>query len=136
MILCIEKMRNKSQISLTRNEPRHEKTGFLHMRKKKSQISFAVTAKMISAFVFATLIEQSLCFLNIKFQASSHIVWFYSLVCAGPGRTPRRPVFSQRGSNVLIIWTVKVIAKLICAFVFAYAKSRFSHDAAHLPSCP
>ena len=25
-----------------------------------------------------------------------------------------------------------VTAKLICAFVFAYAKSRFSHDVAHL----
>ena len=25
-----------------------------------------------------------------------------------------------------------VTAKLICAFAFAYAKSRFSHDAAHL----
>ena len=29
-----------------------------------------------------------------------------------------------------------VTAKLICVFVFAYAKSRFSHDAAHLyPNC-
>ena len=26
----------------------------------------------------------------------------------------------------------KVIVKLICAFVFAYAKTRFSHDAAHI----
>ena len=25
-----------------------------------------------------------------------------------------------------------VIAKLICVFVFAYAKSRFSHDATHI----
>ena len=33
-------------------EPRHEKTGFLHMQKKKMQISFAVTAKLISIFVF------------------------------------------------------------------------------------
>ena len=27
-----------------------------------------------------------------------------------------------------------VTAKLICVFVFAYAKSRFSHDAAHIIS--
>ena len=27
----------------------------------------------------------------------------------------------------------KVTAKLICPFVFAYAKSRFSHDAAQIP---
>ena len=26
----------------------------------------------------------------------------------------------------------QVTAKLICVFVFAYAKSRFSHDAAHM----
>ena len=38
------------------NEPRYEKTNNLHMRKTKTQISFAVTAKLISAFVFATWI--------------------------------------------------------------------------------
>ena len=26
-------------------------------------------------------------------------MWLYSLVCVKPGRKPRRPVFSQRGSN-------------------------------------
>ena len=52
-------------------EPRHEKTRFLSMRKKKAQISFAVTAKLISVFVFATRIVQFLIFLNPKFQASS-----------------------------------------------------------------
>ena len=40
-------------------------------------------------------------FLYTKFQASSHLVWLYSLVYVGPGRKPRRPVFSQRGSYVL-----------------------------------
>ena len=45
-------------------EPGHEKTGFLLMRKQ-------VTAKLISAFVFATRIVQFLFFLNPKFQASS-----------------------------------------------------------------
>ena len=34
-------------------EPRCEKTGFLLMRKTKTQISCAVTAQLISAFVFA-----------------------------------------------------------------------------------
>ena len=42
-------------------EPRHEKTGFCR----------CVTAKLISAFVFATLIGQSLFYLYPKFQASS-----------------------------------------------------------------
>ena len=41
--------------------------------KTKTQISFAVTAKLISAFVFATWIVQYLFFLNTKFQASSHL---------------------------------------------------------------
>ena len=66
--------------------------------KTKTQISFAVTAKLISAFVFATRIVQSLYFLNPKFQASSHLLWLCRLVCVGPGRKPRRPVFSERGS--------------------------------------
>ena len=33
-------------------------------------------------------------------------------------------------TKALISWAVT--AQLICVFVFAYAKSRFSHDAAHL----
>ena len=39
--------------------------------KTKTQITFAVTAKLISTFVFATLIVHFLFFLNPKFQASS-----------------------------------------------------------------
>ena len=54
----------------------------------KRQISFAVTAKLISAFVFATWIVQSLYFLNTKFQASSNLLRLYSLICVGPGRIP------------------------------------------------
>ena len=33
-------------------------------------------------------------FLNPKFQAFSHLLWLYRPVCVGPGRKPRRPVFS------------------------------------------
>ena len=62
-------------------EPRYEKTGFLHMRKTKTQISFAV-----SAFVFATQIVQSFYFLNPKFQASSYLLWLCRPVCVGPVR--------------------------------------------------
>ena len=78
-------------------EPRYEKRLFANA-KTKTQISCAVSAQLISAFVFATQILQSLYFLNPKFQASSHILWLYSQVCVGPGRKPRRPVFSQPGS--------------------------------------
>ena len=69
--------------------------------KTKTQISFAVTAKQISAFVFATYIVESLYFLHPKFQASSPLLWLYSPVYVGPGRKPRRPVFSQRGFSTV-----------------------------------
>ena len=65
-------------------EPRHEKTCFLQIVKTKMQISCEVTAQLISAFVFATQIVQSLFYLNLKFQASSHL-WLYSQVCIEPG---------------------------------------------------
>ena len=67
----------------------------------------------ISTFVFATWIVQSLYFLNPKFQACSHILWLYSSVCVQPGRTPRRPVFSCRGSNHLRLLKRKPSGTLI-----------------------
>ena len=53
--------------------------------EKKAQISFTVTAKLISAFVFATRIVQSLYFLNMKFHASNCLLLLCSPVCVGPG---------------------------------------------------
>ena len=67
--------------------------------KDADQLRGSVTAKLISDFVFATKIVQSLYFLNPKFQTSNHHLWLYSPVCVRPGRKPRRPVFSERGSN-------------------------------------
>ena len=78
--------------------------------KTKTQISFAVTAKLISAFVFVVRIVQSLFYLNLKFQASIHPVWLYSLVCFRPGWKPRRPVFSERGSHAIVMILIKVIS--------------------------
>ena len=66
---------------------------FFAYAKTKTQISFAETAKLISAFVFATKIVQSLYFLYTKFQASSHLVWLYSPVYVGPGQKPRKTGF-------------------------------------------
>ena len=66
----------------------------------KAQISFAVTAKLISAFVFATRIVQFLFYLNPKFQASSS---FPVLVQVGLCRTCSETtllVFPRGGSNV------------------------------------
>ena len=113
-------------------EPRHEKTGFCLCENKDADElrgnREAVTAKLISAFDFAKRIVQSLYFLNTEFQASSHLLWLYSPVCVGPGRKPRRPVFSERGSYY-------VADQLIFTFVFVYAKSRFSHDATQFVCC-
>ena len=72
-------------------EPRHVKTGILHMRKQRQR------SAAISVFVFATWLVRSLFYLNPKFQASSNLPCLYRRVC-GPGQKPRRPVFSQRDS--------------------------------------
>ena len=55
--------------------------------------------------------DQRLCFcykdstipLLPKYQASNHLLWQYSLFCVGPGRKPRRQVFSRRDSMNLTI---------------------------------
>ena len=57
--------------------------------KTKPQISCAVTALLISTFVFATSRVQSLFYLNPKFQASSHLLWLYSSVCQHWSETPK-----------------------------------------------
>ena len=59
--------------------------------------------KLVRAFVFGIRVVQSLYNLNPKFQTSSHLLWLHSPVCVGPGRKPRRPVFSKRGSIMSLI---------------------------------
>ena len=54
-------------------EPRREKSAF-YICENKDEDQLRGTGKLISAFVFATRIVQSLCFLNPKFQASSHLL--------------------------------------------------------------
>ena len=77
----------------------HEKTNNLHMRKTKTQISFAVTAKLISAFAFATRILQFLFYLYPQFQISSLFLCLSSSVCVRHGRKPKLLVFSCTGSH-------------------------------------
>ena len=49
--------------------------------------------------------DHRLCFrysdstIPLLFKASSSFLSLYRPVCVGPGRKPRRPVFSRRGSN-------------------------------------
>ena len=49
-------------------------------------------------------------FLNTKFQASSNLVWLYSLVCVGPGRKPEC-LISDDGAQILAFFmqTVKTV---------------------------
>ena len=82
-------------------EPRHEKKTDFAYAKTKTQISFALTAKLISAFVFATKLVQFLYFLNPKFQASSYLLWLCRLVCVGPGRKPEDR-FSQNEARIIV----------------------------------
>ena len=63
--------------------------------KAKAQISCPVTAQLISMFVFATYIVQSLYFINPKFQASSNLLWLYSLVCADNLGNPKNRLLSH-----------------------------------------
>ena len=74
-------------------EPHRERKRILAYAKAKAQISFTVTAKLISAFVFATLIVQFLFFVNPKFQASSLLLRLYRSVCVRLGRKPLRTSF-------------------------------------------
>ena len=84
---------------------------FYASAKTKSQINFAVTDRLINTFVFATQIVKYFFFLNLKFQASSHLLWLYSLFCVGPGWKSRKQVFSPCVSNC-IFDTVMILAIL------------------------
>ena len=79
------------------------------------QISFAVTAKLIKAFVFATWIVQFLIFLNPKFQSCSHLLLMYILICVGPGRKSRIPVFSK--TRLICFFSSSCHAMLYCSKV-------------------
>ena len=81
-------------------EPPHGKMNNLHIyAKTKTQISLAVTAKLISAFVFAKRIVQSLFYLYPKFKASSSFLCLYRSVCVGPVRKPHC-WFSHEGAHI------------------------------------
>ena len=70
------KISEKKSINIRTNEPLHEKTNILHVRKQRrrsaSQKFAVLTAKLISTFGFATQIIQFHYFLNPKFPASQN----------------------------------------------------------------
>ena len=60
----------------------------LKLSRLPGKPTICITAKLISAFAFATRIEQSLYFLKRKFHASSCLLLSCSPVGVGPGRKP------------------------------------------------
>ena len=96
--------------------------------KTKTQISFAVIVKLISAFVFATWIVQSLYFLNTKFQASSHLQWMHRLACVRPGSNSTSLVFSCCGSNCCSSYSVIDVSCFFFSFLFDYCDVCFMCD--------
>ena len=83
--------------------------------KTKAQISCAVTVYCTAdQRLFFRYIDSTIPLLPIpKFQASSHLVQSYSLVCVGHGRKPRRPVFSQRCSLSAIVSKESDLSRII-----------------------
>ena len=61
-----------NQVNEQTYEPHYEKTGFCICENKDAD-QLPGNLKLISAFVFATRIVQSLYFLNTKLQASSYL---------------------------------------------------------------
>ena len=96
--------------------------------KTKVQISFTVTGKLISAFVFATRIVQFLLYLYPKFQDSNFLLRLYRKVCVAPGRNSQRPVFSRRGPYV-----IKLCGK--CEFEYYNISWRFTDKVFSLFVC-
>ena len=78
--------------------------------KTKPLISCALTAQLISAFVFTTKIVKSLYFLNLIFQGSSHILWRYSPLCvrAGLVGNPKDRFCRDSAHMIIIIGTDEV----------------------------
>ena len=98
MAFCI----NKLFYSIPQIEPPRGKTNNLHMRKQRRMLA-SVSAKLISAFVSAKRIVQSVFYLYPKFQASSTFLCLCSSVCVGPVQKPHTTllVFQRGGSHVV-----------------------------------
>ena len=90
---CISKMEKKLATSWENQQSSYAKT--------KTQISFAMTAKLISAFVFDTRIVHFLFFLNLKSQASSHVLCLCSSACVRPVRKPNC-LISHEAARMLV----------------------------------
>ena len=91
-------------VTLTQGQQLSRRMGKLTIciGENKGQISFAVTAKLISAFVFSTRTVQFLFYLHPKFQASSTFLCLCSFVCVGPVQKPHC-WFSHQAAQLYIV---------------------------------
>ena len=87
----------------------------------------AVTAKLISAFVFTTRIVQFLFYLNPKFQASSSFLCLYRSVCVRPVWKPHC-WFSHEAAQI-ITTTFLFSAKRFLEQYFSVESPTDSHPA-------
>ena len=82
----------------------------LAFAKTNAQISCAVTAQLITAFVFASRQEQFLSFLNPTFQASSFLLRFYSSVwCHMWSETLKTDRIAAHVWNLIAIVIIKLM---------------------------
>ena len=68
---------------------------------KSIQIICAASVQLISAFVFASWLLQSLFFLHLTYQVPSDLLGLHSPVCVRPGQKPGRQVrFSRDEAHI------------------------------------
>ena len=101
-----ESVKLKGSVKKGKQEPRDHHQTSLVMRKPDFCICENKDADQLRGNREA---DQRLCFRytdstipllhTSKILASSHLLWLYRPVCVGPGQKPRRPVFSERGSD-------------------------------------
>ena len=83
------------------SEPCHEKIMVFAWAKTKAQISFTVTVKLISAFVFACRIVQFHCFLNLKILAFAMFISCTGRFVSDLVRNPE-DWFSHEGAHLSV----------------------------------
>ena len=90
------------------------------MRKPAFCICENSCAEMTSAFGFVPCTVKSIYFLNPKIQVLNHLLCQSSLVCVGPGRKPRRQVFSRRAQIEVIIYSANNVTLIRHAFLICF----------------
>ena len=83
------------------------------------KVVFFVSAKLISAFVFATRIVHFLLYLTPKFQTSRHLLCLYSPVCVRPVLKPHC-WFSHEAAHLFEPYCACVIISLFFFFFFFF----------------